>query len=37
MARSAREVVEVRVDDARVGQLTPKMSGELLPAIRHLA
>jgi collagen type III alpha len=36
-ARSTREVVEVRVDGARVGQLTPKMSGELLPALRHLA
>ncbi|MET8153680.1 HIRAN domain-containing protein [Actinoplanes sp. NPDC049668] len=36
LARSARTVVEVRIDDARVGQLTPKMSGELLAAIRHL-
>ncbi|SIQ83569.1 HIRAN domain-containing protein [Micromonospora avicenniae] len=36
-ARTSRTVVEVRVDGSRVGQLTPKMSGELLPAIRHLA
>jgi len=36
LARSSRTVVEVRIDDARVGQLTPKMSGELLAAIRHL-
>jgi hypothetical protein len=37
LARSTREVVEVRIDGARIGQLTPKMSGELLPAIRHVA
>jgi hypothetical protein len=37
LARSTREVVEVRIDGARAGQLTPKMSGELLAAIRHLA
>ncbi|WP_107259234.1 HIRAN domain-containing protein [Plantactinospora sp. BB1] len=37
LARSSRPVVEVRIDERRVGQLTPKMSGELLPAIRHLA
>lgn len=36
LARTSRTVVEVRIDDVRVGQLTPKMSGELLPAIRHL-
>lgn len=35
-ARSTREIVEVRLDGERVGQLTPKMSGDLLPAIRHL-
>ncbi|WP_432939457.1 HIRAN domain-containing protein [Kribbella sp. CA-253562] len=35
--RAAKDVVEVRLDGQRVGQLTPKMSGELLPAIRHLA
>jgi hypothetical protein len=37
LARSTRSVVEVRIDGARVGQLTPKMSGDLLPAIQHLA
>jgi hypothetical protein len=37
LARSTRDVVEVRIDGVRVGQLTPKMSTELLPAIRHLA
>ncbi|RAO30070.1 hypothetical protein ONO86_05622 [Micromonospora noduli] len=36
-ARTSRTVVEVRIDGSRVGQLTPKMSGELLPAIRHLS
>jgi collagen type III alpha len=30
-------LVEVRIDGVRAGQLTPKMSGELLPAVRHLA
>ncbi len=34
--RTVKELVEVRVDGLRVGQLTPKMSGDLLPAIRHL-
>lgn len=37
LARSSRTVVEVRIDGARVGQLTPKMSGELAAAIRHLS
>ncbi|MBB2941051.1 collagen type III alpha [Actinoplanes lutulentus] len=37
LARSVRTVAEVRVDGARVGQLTPKMSGEVLPAVRLLA
>lgn len=37
LARTTRTVVEIRIDDHRVGQLTPKMSGELLPAVRHLA
>jgi collagen type III alpha len=37
LARSTRDVVEVRIDGARVGQLTPRMSGELLPAIHHLS
>ncbi|MBB5913587.1 collagen type III alpha [Nocardia transvalensis] len=35
LARSSRIVVEVRVDGEPAGRLTPKMSGELLPAIRH--
>jgi len=35
--RTTKRVVEVRVVGSRVGQLTPKMSGELLPAIDHLA
>jgi collagen type III alpha len=34
--RPGKDVVEVRLEGQRVGQLTPKMSGELLPAIRHL-
>jgi hypothetical protein len=36
MARSTRSVVEVRLDRQRVGQLTPKMSGEFAPAIALL-
>ncbi len=36
MARGTRTVVEVRIDGDCVGKLTPKMSSELLPAIRHL-
>jgi collagen type III alpha len=36
LARTTRTVIEVRIDGACVGKLTPKMSGELLPAIRHL-
>lgn len=36
LARSTRTVVEVRLDSERVGQLTPKMSGDLLAAIRHI-
>ncbi|WP_198167541.1 hypothetical protein [Microbispora sp. ATCC PTA-5024] len=34
--RAVKQLVEVRLDGNRVGQLTPKMSGDLLPAIRHL-
>lgn len=37
LARSTRTVVEVRIDGHRVGQLTPKMSADVLPCIRHLA
>lgn len=33
--RSAGQVVEVRLDGKRVGQLLPKMSAEYLPVIRH--
>jgi hypothetical protein len=36
-ARVTRTVVEVRLDGDRVGKLSPKMSGDLLPAIQHLA
>ena len=34
---TAGHLVEVRLGDARAGDLSPKMSGELLPALRHLA
>lgn len=34
--RARKDFVEVRVDGTRVGQLSPKMSSELLPAIDHL-
>ncbi|WP_328477311.1 hypothetical protein OHA21_24185 [Actinoplanes sp. NBC_00393] len=33
----ADHLIEVRVGEARVGDLSPKMSAELLPALRHLA
>ncbi|MDN5770985.1 MAG: HIRAN domain-containing protein [Microlunatus sp.] len=36
-ARTTKEVVEVRIDGHRVGDLTPAMSAEYLPAIRELA
>ncbi len=36
-ARTTHSLVEARLDGMRVGQLTPKMSGELLPAVQHLA
>ena len=36
LPRSTRTVVEVRVDGDRVGQLTPKLSGDLVPALRYL-
>ncbi|SRR6266568_417589 len=35
-ARTTRQVVEVQLDGEPVGKLTPKMSGEVLPAVRHL-
>ena len=37
LARTSREVIEVRIEGERIGQLTPKMSGDLLPAVRHVA
>ncbi|WP_141277013.1 hypothetical protein [Pseudonocardia hydrocarbonoxydans] len=37
LTRSNRDIVEVRVDGARIGKLSPKMSGDLLPAVRYLA
>lgn len=35
-ARSAKDIVEVRIDGRRVGQLTPAMSAEYVPIIRQL-
>jgi Protein of unknown function (DUF2510) len=35
--RSVRQVVEVRIDGRRVGQLTPAMSDHLLAVVRHAA
>jgi collagen type III alpha len=37
LARSTRDIVEVRVNGECVGKLTPKMSGDVLPAVRFLA
>ncbi len=37
LARSTRDIVEVRVNGEPVGKLTPKMSGDVLPAVRFLA
>ncbi|WP_433790514.1 hypothetical protein [Actinoplanes sp. CA-252034] len=34
---TADHLVEIRIGDARVGDLSPKMSGELSPVLRHLA
>lgn len=36
LPRSRRDVLEVRVDGARVGKLTPKMSRDVLPAVVYL-
>lgn len=36
LTRSTREVLEIRLDGSRVGQLSPKMSGEVRPAVDHL-
>lgn len=35
-ARSTRTLAEVHIEGAVVGRLTPKMSAELLPVVRHL-
>ncbi len=37
LARSTREVLEVRLDGRVAGSLTPKMSAEFLPAVEHVA
>jgi hypothetical protein len=36
LARSSRTVIELRIDGTRIGQLTPRMSGEVLAAVQHL-
>ncbi|OZF52083.1 hypothetical protein CH292_10590 [Rhodococcus sp. 14-2470-1a] len=36
-AKTEKKVVEVRVEDHRIGQLTPQTSAKFLPAVRHLA
>ena len=36
-AKTPRTLVEVRINDAVVGRLTPKMSTDLLPVVRFLA
>jgi len=35
-AKTEKKAVEVRVDDHRIGQLTPQTSAKFLPAMRHL-
>jgi collagen type III alpha len=37
LARTNRTLIEVRVNGSPAGRLTPKMSGELLPVVRHFA
>lgn len=37
LARTTRQVVEVRLDGAPVGRLTPKSSGEYIPVLQLLA
>ena len=37
LARTTKTLIEVRVNGSAAGRLTPKMSGELLPAVRHFA
>jgi Protein of unknown function (DUF2510)/HIRAN domain len=36
-ARSSKALAEVRIDGRPVGRLTPKMSQDMLPAVKHLA
>jgi hypothetical protein len=36
-ARTSKRLAEVRIDGEPVGRLTPKMSGDMLPAITYLA
>lgn len=36
-ARSTKTLAEVRIDGQPVGRLTPKMSGDMLPAVNYLA
>lgn len=35
--RSSKTLAEVRIDGNRVGRLTPKLSGDMLPTVRFLA
>jgi hypothetical protein len=35
LARTSKTLIEVRVNGHAAGRLTPKMSGELLPGVRH--
>jgi len=34
--RISKALIEVRIDGAAAGKLTPKMSGELMPVVRYL-
>jgi len=34
--RTSKALIEVRIDGAAAGKLTPKMSGELMPVVRYL-
>ena len=36
-ARTSRDLVEIRIDGQRVGELTPAMSAEFVPIINQLA
>jgi hypothetical protein len=37
LTRSTKTLIEVRVNGSPAGRLTPKMSSELLPVVRHFA